>query len=195
VFLHALEWLRREENYSPRLVVHLRATSPLRPPELVDQAVSALAARPEADSLRAVCPPSQNPYKMWRTSGEYLAPLLSDAGSEAYNKPRQVLPETLWQTGHIDVIRRETLEGKQSMTGDRILPLLVDPRYAVDIDTAAQWAIAEWLVDFSGLELPRPHLFRHPKDGSVTERPERPPTPASRRASRGMPIRRSRSVH
>jgi hypothetical protein len=33
--------------------------------------------------------------------------------------------------------------------------LWIAPRYAVDIDTAEQWAFAEWLVESGGLDVVR----------------------------------------
>jgi hypothetical protein len=72
--------------------------------------------------------------------------------SEPYNAPRQILPPVYWQTGHIDAIRVSTIAGKQSLTGDVVYPLLIDPRYTVDIDTLSDWAKYEALV-YSGLEM------------------------------------------
>ena len=60
--------------------------------------------------------------------------------------PRQALPATYWQTGHVDAIRTEIITEKGSMSGDTILPLLLDPAYTVDIDTERQWEQAEWLL-------------------------------------------------
>jgi N-acylneuraminate cytidylyltransferase len=56
------------------------------------------------------------------------------------------LPPTYWQTGHIDVIRTRTILKKDSLTGDVILPLVIDPRYTVDIDTPADWERYERLM-------------------------------------------------
>src|SRR5678816_951191 len=39
VFLHALEWLDREEGYRPEIIVHLRPTSPLRQVADIDEAI------------------------------------------------------------------------------------------------------------------------------------------------------------
>src|SRR5512140_1442523 len=44
LFEHALQWLAEHENYRPEVVVQLRPTSPLRPRDLVDRAVSILLA-------------------------------------------------------------------------------------------------------------------------------------------------------
>jgi N-acylneuraminate cytidylyltransferase len=158
VFAHALSWLEQEEDYRPGIVVQLRPTSPLRPAGLVDQGVRLLRADPRADSVRAVTPPSQNPYKMWRIEEGCLRPLLGDAISEPYNMPRQSLPDTFWQTGHLDVVRSTTIQMGRSMTGERVLPLLVDPAYAVDIDTLEQWARAEELLTSGAITVVRPRV-------------------------------------
>jgi N-acylneuraminate cytidylyltransferase len=146
VFQHALQWLEREQGYRPEAVVQLRPTSPLRPPDCVDAAVRILLEHPQSDSVRGVVPSGQNPYKMWRLEGERLQPLL-DSPAGAYNMPRQKLPPTYWQTGHVDAIRAGTILDKGSMSGEVILPLMLDPRYTVDIDNLNDWARAERLLN------------------------------------------------
>jgi len=53
VFMHALRTLA-QERYEPRLVVHLRATGPLRVASDIDRGIALMLAHPEADSVRAV---------------------------------------------------------------------------------------------------------------------------------------------
>jgi YrbI family 3-deoxy-D-manno-octulosonate 8-phosphate phosphatase len=94
-----------------------------------------------------------------------MKPLLEVEGiAEPYNAPRQILPPVYWQTGHIDVIRVSTIKQKQSLTGDVIYPLVIDPRYTVDIDTLSDWAKYEALVS-SGLEMVTPVMT------SIVKRP------------------------
>jgi len=133
----------------------------------VDEAIGLFLSQPDADSLRSVTAASQNPHKMWRIEGHYLEPLLKTDLAEAYNMPRQRLPATYWQTGHLDVIRRGTLL-HGSMTGRRIVPYVVDPRYAVDIDTPEHWAFAEWMLGRGELALTRPAPRA---DGPVSAKP------------------------
>jgi len=71
-----------------------------------------------------------------------------------------MLPPTYWQTGHIDAIRAETILHKGSMSGEVIFPLLIDPRYTVDIDTPTDWARAEWLVSQGTLDMVSPGARR-----------------------------------
>ncbi len=149
VFRQALDWLAEHEGYRPEVVVQLRPTSPVRPISCVDDAVNLLLAHPEADCVRGVVPAGQNPYKMWTIDAEsgQMRPLLSLPGvPEPYNAPRQALPPTYWQTGHIDAIHTRTILEKGSLTGEVILPLVIDPRYTVDIDTPADWERYERLM-------------------------------------------------
>lgn len=145
VILHALQWLAENENYHPDFVVQLRPTSPIRSKNMVDDAVRLILTHPEADSVRGVVPSMQNPYKMWLIDEKrQMKPLLEvDGIKEPYNAPRQVLKNTYWQTGHIDVIRANMILEKKSLSGNVILPLLVDPLYTVDIDSMLDWQKSE----------------------------------------------------
>jgi YrbI family 3-deoxy-D-manno-octulosonate 8-phosphate phosphatase len=164
VFKHALEWLSTNEKFRPEIVVQLRPTSPVMPVYLIDDAIEVLLNHPEADSVRGVVPSDQNPYKMWQIDPKGpLQPILKVEGlKESYNAPRQELPNTYWQTGHIDVIRTVTLLEKHSMSGRTIYPILIDPKYAIDIDTRLDWERAERLVREGHLEMIYPG--KQPRD-------------------------------
>lgn len=158
VFEHALKQLEEVEGYRPEIVVQLRPTSPIRPKSMVDDAIRVLLDHQDADCARGVVPAGQNPFKMWRFSGDDkpLGPLLEVPGiAEPYNAPRQILPPVYWQTGHIDVIRAATIIEKKSLTGDVIYPLVINPIYTVDIDTLPDWAKYEAVI-YSGLEVVSP---------------------------------------
>lgn len=159
LFTHALEWLQQHEDYEPSIVVQVRPTTPFRPQGLLDQAVQLLQSDAMADSVRAVARPNQNPYKMWTCDDEsYLSPLLPSEHAEPYNMPRQLLPQAVWQTGHVDVIRRETILDKESMTGDRIKSVLVDSAFVVDIDRLDDLQYAEYMLQNNKLDIDWPKL-------------------------------------
>jgi YrbI family 3-deoxy-D-manno-octulosonate 8-phosphate phosphatase len=164
VFEHALHWLETNEDYQPEIVIQLRPTSPIRPRDCVDSAVNILLQQADADCVRGVVPAGQNPYKMWRIAGDGqpMKSLLEVEGiTEPYNAPRQILPPVYWQTGHIDAIRVSTIRQKHSLTGDVIYPLVIDPRYTVDIDNLSDWAKYESLAN-SGLEIVTPGKRKRP---------------------------------
>jgi YrbI family 3-deoxy-D-manno-octulosonate 8-phosphate phosphatase len=165
VFEHALKWLKGHEGYEPDIVIQLRPTSPIRPPSCVDDAIKVLLQHPQADSVRGIVPAGQNPHKMWRidsTTGQMNNLLDVPGVAEPYNAPRQILPPVFWQTGHIDAIRAETILVKKSMSGDVIMPLVLDPRYTVDIDNLYDWERYEHLFYEGGLEMVEPGPQKRP---------------------------------
>jgi YrbI family 3-deoxy-D-manno-octulosonate 8-phosphate phosphatase len=169
VFEHALKFLEDVEGYRPEIVLQLRPTSPIRPRAMVDDSIRILLEHKDADCVRGVVSASQNPYKMWRFNGEgkpLNALLEVDGIAEPYNAPRQVLPAVYWQTGHIDAIRISTITQKKSLTGKVVYPLLIDPRYTVDIDTLSDWAKYETVV-YGGLEMVSPGKPRKSMPGTV----------------------------
>ncbi len=148
VFEHALNWLKEYEGYEPDYVVQLRPTSPLRPKGLVDEAINVISEHPHADSVRGLVLSGQNPHKMWRINPDGSMKNLLDVKGvkEPYNAPRQSLPPIYWQTGHIDVIRRETILKKGSMSGERVWPVYIDAAYTIDIDTYSDLDRAEAMM-------------------------------------------------
>ena len=143
VFQHALKWFSEQENYHPDVVVQLRPTSPFRPPELIDEAIQILLNNTDATSVRGVVPSQQNPFKMWMIEPEgSMVPLLETEFEEPFNMPRQELPLTFWQTGHIDVIKTETILNG-SMSGLDVYAYQIDPRFSVDLDNLLDWQRAE----------------------------------------------------
>lgn len=134
VFRHALGWLRDREGYSCELVVHLRATGPVRRVELIDRAIELMLNHPEADSLRSANRSIQTPFKMWKIEDGYFEPLLSIDGTiEPYCLPRQMLPETYWQNGYIDIVRPGVVLELGLMCGRKAIPFIVDePMLEID---------------------------------------------------------------
>lgn len=127
VFSHALEWLEKEENYIPDLVIHLRPTGPARKVSLIDEAIDNMLNQPGADSLRSVSLAMQTPYKMWFIDDDFMHPVASLKGvPESHSMPRQALPKAYWQNGYVDITRPRTVLEKKSMVGDNPLPFIIN---------------------------------------------------------------------
>jgi CMP-N,N'-diacetyllegionaminic acid synthase len=164
VFRHTLIWLRHHEAYVPELVVHLRATGPVRRVELIDEAIERMVAHPEADSLRSISSPIQTPYKMWRIEEGYLQPLMTvDGLVESYCMPRQMLPPVYWQNGYVDIVRARIVLEQGLMCGHTILPFITNEPM-LEIDYAESLPVVEeaLLRLQRGEPLETPHEKRHP---------------------------------
>jgi CMP-N,N'-diacetyllegionaminic acid synthase len=143
VFEHALRWLEEREDFRPEIVVHLRPTAPLRTDGQIDAMVDLLLMHGDADSVRSVSRPGPHPWRMFTIGADgFLQPLMQTPHKEPYLLRRQELPDVYWYNAVTDVTRRQTILGKTSMTGDRILPYVIDSRYVVDIDEPDDLVIA-----------------------------------------------------
>ena len=67
--LHAINWFKVNEKISPEFFVHLRPTTPLREPEVINQAIKAFLANEEATSLRSAHLAPESPMK-WFTKDD-----------------------------------------------------------------------------------------------------------------------------
>jgi N-acylneuraminate cytidylyltransferase len=145
-FLHWLEFLHGTEGELPRILVHLRATSPFRSLQNIEDAIRILEENPGASAVRSVSPPRQSPYKMWTEGPDgYLQPLVTLPIVEAYNLPRQSLPPTFWQSATVDAVRASVVWEEKSMTGRAIRPLLVSAKESLDIDGIEDLEYARFL--------------------------------------------------
>ena len=141
VFIHALNALEELYNEQIDVIVLLRPTSPLRPPGLIEKGIVLLKRFPEARSVRSVTPSSEHPFRQWKINGDYMVGYEKEI-FESHNLPRQQLPSVYFQTGDMEIIRRQTLLSG-SISGERILPLIIKPEEMVDIDNMSDWYKAE----------------------------------------------------
>lgn len=145
---HAATWMRDHEHWQPDIILRLPPTTPLCRPEHIDACVKLLVDDPEADSSRTITVASKHPYKLWRKSGDYIEPLLSEEFTglkDAHNMPRQSLPGAYQ---HVDVIalRWKTLVDQKSMAGEKIRFYEIPKPDAIDIDSDIDFMIAEAIL-------------------------------------------------
>jgi CMP-N-acetylneuraminic acid synthetase len=148
VFVHALDWLEREEGWQPDLIVNLRPTSPLRRPTHVDGAIE-LLLETGADSVKAVCLARQHPHKMWlRSPDGCIEPFLKTPMRlrRGPDVPRAELEDVYWQNGVVDVTRRSVIYEQRVMIGARVAGLVTELADSIDIDTPLDLTLAELLL-------------------------------------------------
>tara|TARA_B100001964_G_scaffold209982_1_gene243920 strand:+ start:200 stop:895 length:696 start_codon:yes stop_codon:yes gene_type:complete len=134
VFIHALEITESFFSMKFDLIILLRPTSPLRPPDLIEKGIKLLKENPEGTSVRAVKRSEEHPYRQWFKDGEFIRGYFDQFNySETYNLPRQKLNESFFQTGDIEIIRRETLKSG-SICGKKVIPIFIKKDQAHDID-------------------------------------------------------------
>lgn len=151
---HWIEYLESETGRVPDLIVQLRPTSPVRQIGYVRKGIQKMIEYPQADSLRCLSIPNNNPFKMWTFKDEnsYIHPLVDQINledqvlpDEPYNAPRQKLPIVYWQNGYMDIIRTDSFIKTRSISGKKILGLKIN-HPVVDIDNLDDLKVAEDLI-------------------------------------------------
>ena len=144
VVMHALIALEEIYEETIDIIILLRPTSPLRPSNLIESGISLLKNDPAATSVRAVASSTEHPYRQWGMQDGYIIGFSNNLTSkiEPFNLPRQELPKVFFQTGDIEIIRRQTLKNG-SISGDRILPLTINSDQVYDIDSQEDFDLAE----------------------------------------------------
>ena len=135
---HALEWLAKNRNWRPELVVNLRPTSPLRTAEDIDNVVKFML-RTKCDSVKTVSLPyPHNPFKMWLVDvrTKKMKPLLptpyfKKLGTDV---PRQLLPTVYWQNGLVDATRAKFI-WRGRVFGPDMRGFVTDQRRSADLDS------------------------------------------------------------
>lgn len=146
VLLHALDALRALGR-DPSIVCLLQATSPLRPPGLVDRALERLEEA-GADSLLTVA--AERAFG-WRPRGLLVEPLY-----DPRKRPRrQVQDDPAWvlrEVGSLYLTRQEILRRDGCRLGGRVAHLELDPPYAFEIDSPFDLWLGERLLDAPGVQ-------------------------------------------
>jgi len=143
VIRHALDFFEGQGQVFD-LYILLRPTSPLRPPGLIEKALEIMESNPGATSVRSMARIKEHPYRAWGQRNDGSVSGFVSSEIEPYNIPRQELPELYFQTGDIEVIRRETIiEG--SISGECVFPLFIDHEDMIDIDNQSDFIRAERL--------------------------------------------------
>jgi CMP-N-acetylneuraminic acid synthetase len=140
VITHAVGELERQ-GWSPDIIVLLQPTSPLRRPEHIRDAVTALR-QSDADSVVTVIevPRHLSPDYVMRIDEGRLKPFLSEG---ARITRRQDARPAYSRDGTVYAFRRSTLERFGGIYGDDCRPLLIDARESLSIDSPADWDEAE----------------------------------------------------
>jgi CMP-N-acetylneuraminic acid synthetase len=140
---HALEWLRKHENYIPDFIVNLYPTSPFRTSISIDKAIEKIIEDTQADSLRSVIKCSEHPYKMWTESEGRLTPFVSKEDGQVHTLSYQMLPKVFIQNASIYITKPSTMDKFNSTVGERVLSFEMDDIESIDINNPIDFLTAE----------------------------------------------------
>ena len=141
---HAIEWFEKYDDGSPEFIVHLRPTTPLREPSILEAAISIIKKRNDATSLRSAHIAPESPFKWFRVSekGYFVGLNDDDTNLDKYNEPRQNFPEVFIPNGYIDIIRCAFVRKHKLLHGDKVLSF--ETPFCYEVDTKEELDMIEF---------------------------------------------------
>ncbi|HEY4501185.1 MAG TPA: acylneuraminate cytidylyltransferase family protein [Candidatus Paceibacterota bacterium] len=144
--LHAIEWLKKNENYVPDAVVLLQTTNPLRRTEDIDTAIKQFK-QSGADSTVAVCEAlgNHNPTWMLMRDEKHGARMFNGADIRSISSMRsQELPKCYFRNDIAYVFKASNLyQTPPNHYGDKVDLLVMDEIFDTDINTPEDWHMTE----------------------------------------------------
>lgn len=121
--VHSMEWMLEHEGHLPEYWVHLRPTTPLRNPTLLDDAIDVMIKNPQATSLRSAHASPESPFKWFRVNDEgYLTSLTSDdTRLDKFNLPRQSYTQVFIPDGYVDIVKSSFIMNSGLFHGDKVV--------------------------------------------------------------------------
>lgn len=145
VLIHAINYLKNQENYVPNYIITLQPTSPLRTGKDIDNAIELIKKNEDADSLVSVTevPHNYNPYSIMLYKGKFL---------ERYIKTKSIMrrqekPIFFARNGAaIYITSYNLLINEKKIIGEKCLPYFMPKERSIDIDDFFDWEIAEFII-------------------------------------------------
>jgi N-acylneuraminate cytidylyltransferase/CMP-N,N'-diacetyllegionaminic acid synthase len=144
---HMVEWLKKNEDYRPDIVVRMMATSPLQSFDDIDAVVEKLISEERADSAVVISEARQHPEKALKIIYDEegvgkLVTYYSESGQEVTPIARQSYTPAYFRANVI-ACRTRVIFDTNSLTGDLVRFHIISQERAIDIDSDIDFYIAE----------------------------------------------------
>ena len=141
VIVHAIKWLGINQNQKFDILILLQPTSPLRNATQIDVAFENFISNPSNKCLVSVKEVEESPYWMKIINDDHY--LKNFTLKQDNFTRRQDLPKIYILNGAIYIMRTVDFMSCESFDVDNTVPLLMDKKTSIDIDTEDDFVLAE----------------------------------------------------
>lgn len=146
---HALTWLAINEGEVPQYMIHLRPTTPLRIPGIVDKAIELFINNKEATSLRSAHKAAESPYKWFLKSEHgYFRSMADGISNEEANAGRQEFPVVYIPDGYVDILSTEFIIDSKILHGEKMLAY--ESPVCYEVDEEEDFMLLEYQINKNG---------------------------------------------
>jgi N-acylneuraminate cytidylyltransferase len=133
-------------DFVPDALVHIRPTTPLRDPAVMDKAVETFFNKKnDLTSLRSVHVMSESAYKSFEFNDKgFLSTIGAVENGDKANLPRQAFPKTYVANGYIDILDPNYILKENKLHGDKILGFQTPA--VTEVDAIEDLEYLEWQI-------------------------------------------------
>jgi CMP-N,N'-diacetyllegionaminic acid synthase len=152
--LEVIKHFLSEIDEKPDALVHIRPTTPLRDPSILDKAIEMFfSTKDELTPLRSVHEMSESAYKSFEVNDKgFLCTIGSIENGDKANLPRQAFPKTYVANGYVDVLDPNYILKETKLHGDKILAFQTPA--VTEVDSFEDLEYLEWQIT------KHPHLLK-----------------------------------
>lgn len=134
IIVHALNELSKIK-INPEIIVHIRPTTPLRDPKIINKAIKIfIKNKKKISALKSVHEMSETAFKAFKISKKkLLKPILENIKFlDKLNLPRQNFKKTYVANGIIDIYSVAFIKRNKMLLGSNVVPFVTKPATEVD---------------------------------------------------------------
>jgi len=144
---HLLNYLQKEENYYPDIIVRLLATTPFQTTQDIDNSISSLMKNSNADSCSVISKANQHPEKALKIFKGNLIGYISKSPVDIGKKQtRQKFTKAFFRANIVST-RLKTIRKYDSLTGKKNLSVIIPQSRSLDIDTKFDFYLAKLILE------------------------------------------------
>ncbi len=132
--IHAINWFKNKEQYLPEYWVHLRPTTPIRDPKIIDKAIMSIKKSRSANSLRSAHLAPESPFKWFKLKKNNLFKEIinNQLGIEITNLPKEKFDQVYIPNGYVDILRSSYMLNNETIHGKKIMGFITPNTSEVD---------------------------------------------------------------
>ena len=143
VVIHALKWMKKNEQYHPDYILYLQPTSPLRTADDIDQSIN-IAKEKNADLVVSVELTNRHPYFMKKIDSDGL---LSHYEKQVFPTPRRQELEPIYVlNGAIFLISTKIILENKSWYKNKCYSYIMPSERSIEIDNPHDLHVADLLL-------------------------------------------------
>ena len=140
--IHAMEWFKLNEHNLPEYWVHLRPTTPLRIPKIIDDAINMIKDDKSSTSLRSGYKAPESPLKWFVKSDKYFKGLLDN---EKYNLQKESFEQIYVPDGYVDIVKASFMLNNKKIHGDKMISF--ESPVSTEVDSSEEFDYIQYQIN------------------------------------------------